>query len=168
LLDKAIGGKEKYRALDPTIRDAFKACKAKQLKYTKLKAKNAIIFAAHILDPRCKTSVIADMMPDQRDAIVSMVKKYMITEWPALAEVQIPDLQPVPLPNDLTACQLHIGGPSKFLSFPDVNHWMLKPENSLVWHKAVLDSLNGYVGLPKYSREDDGAYRGLLQNGVWI
>lgn len=40
--------------------------------------------------------MIADMMPDQRDAIVSMVKKYMISEWLALAEVQIPDLQPVP------------------------------------------------------------------------
>jgi dipeptidyl aminopeptidase/acylaminoacyl peptidase len=29
--------------------------------------------------------------------------------------------------------------PSKFLSFPDENHWVLKPENSLVWHKTVLD-----------------------------
>ena len=40
--------------------------------------------------------MIADMMPDQRDATVCIVKRYMITEWPALAEVQIPDLQPVP------------------------------------------------------------------------
>ncbi|KAH8589123.1 ribonuclease H-like domain-containing protein, partial [Bisporella sp. PMI_857] len=96
LLDKVIGGKDKYGELDPTIRDAFKAGKAKHLKYTKLKAKNAMIFAAHILDPRCKTSMIADMMPGQCDTIISMVKKYMITEWPALAEVQIPDLQPVP------------------------------------------------------------------------
>jgi hypothetical protein len=96
LLDKVIGGKDKYGELDPTIRDAFKAGKAKHLKYTKLKAKNAMIFVAHILDPRCKTSMIADMMPGQCDTIISMVKKYMITEWPALAEVQIPDLQPVP------------------------------------------------------------------------
>jgi hypothetical protein len=87
LLDKVIGGQDRYRELDPVIRDAFKAGKAKHLKYTKLKAKNAMLFAAHILDPRCKTSMIADMMPDQRDAIVSVVKKYMITEWPALAEV---------------------------------------------------------------------------------
>jgi dipeptidyl aminopeptidase/acylaminoacyl peptidase len=31
------------------------------------------------------------------------------------------------------------GVPSKFLSFPDENHWVLKPENSLVWHKTALD-----------------------------
>jgi hypothetical protein len=105
LLDKVIGGQDKYGELDPIIRNAFKAGKAKHVKYTKLKAKNAMLFAAHILDPRCKTSMIADMMPDQRDAIVSMVKKYMITEWPALAEVQILGLQPEPFierPNGMS------------------------------------------------------------------
>jgi dipeptidyl aminopeptidase/acylaminoacyl peptidase len=60
------------------------------------------------------------------------------------------------------------GVPSKFLSFPDENHWVLNPENSLVWHKTVLDWLNGYVGLPKYSKERDVEYRSLLQNGEWI
>jgi dipeptidyl aminopeptidase/acylaminoacyl peptidase len=60
------------------------------------------------------------------------------------------------------------GIPSKLLSFPDENHWVLKPENSLVWHKTVLDWLNGYVGLPKYSKPDDVEYRSLLQNGKWI
>ena len=28
--------------------------------------------------------------------------------------------------------------PSRFLTFTDENHWVLKPENSLVWHKQVL------------------------------
>lgn len=60
------------------------------------------------------------------------------------------------------------GVPSKFLSFPDENHWVLKPENSLVWHKTVLDWINKYVGLPQYSKNDDVAYRSLLQNGPWI
>ncbi|KAI9741074.1 MAG: hypothetical protein M1834_002787 [Cirrosporium novae-zelandiae] len=41
------------------------------------------------------------------------------------------------------------GIPSKFLSFPDENHWVLKQENSLVWHRTVLDWINHYVGLPK-------------------
>lgn len=27
---------------------------------------------------------------------------------------------------------------------------MLKPENSLVWHKVVLNWINHYVGLPLY------------------
>ena len=56
--------------------------------------------------------------------------------------------------------------PSRFLSFPDENHWVLKPENSLVWHKTVLDWLNGYVGLPKYSQPGDEAYEDTLMNGL--
>lgn len=60
------------------------------------------------------------------------------------------------------------GVESAFLSFPDENHWVLKPENSLVWHKTVLDFLNVHVGLPKYSKNDDTEYRDLLQNGEWF
>ncbi|TVY81913.1 Dipeptidyl-peptidase [Lachnellula suecica] len=57
------------------------------------------------------------------------------------------------------------GVPSKFLSFPDENHWVLKPENSLVWHKTVLDWLNSYVGLPKYAKAGDEVYEATLMNG---
>ncbi|KIW55633.1 hypothetical protein PV05_04365 [Exophiala xenobiotica] len=38
---------------------------------------------------------------------------------------------------------------SRFLSFPDENHWVLKPENSLVWHLVVVNWINNFVGLPK-------------------
>ena len=31
------------------------------------------------------------------------------------------------------------GIPSKLLYFPDENHWVLKPRNSIVWHETVLD-----------------------------
>ncbi|KAL5614479.1 hypothetical protein BROUX41_004584 [Berkeleyomyces rouxiae] len=37
--------------------------------------------------------------------------------------------------------------PSKFLTFPDENHWVLKPENSLVWHKEVLEFINEHTGV---------------------
>jgi dipeptidyl aminopeptidase/acylaminoacyl peptidase len=30
------------------------------------------------------------------------------------------------------------GVPSRFISFPDENHWVLKPQNSKVWHEQVL------------------------------
>ncbi|PVI08188.1 dipeptidyl-peptidase-like protein V precursor [Periconia macrospinosa] len=43
------------------------------------------------------------------------------------------------------------GIPSQFLTFPDENHWVLKPENSLKWHEVVLDWINSYVGLAKYT-----------------
>lgn len=47
------------------------------------------------------------------------------------------------------------GVESKFLTFPDENHWVLKPENSLVWHKVVLNWINHYVGIPPYAEEDE-------------
>jgi dipeptidyl aminopeptidase/acylaminoacyl peptidase len=48
------------------------------------------------------------------------------------------------------------GVESQFLTFPDENHWVLKPENSLLWHKTVFDWINSHVGLPKY--EDSGCH----------
>ncbi|KAG9950620.1 alpha/beta-hydrolase, partial [Aureobasidium melanogenum] len=44
---------------------------------------------------------------------------------------------------------------SQFLTFPDENHWVLKPENSLVWHKVVLNWINKYAGLPSYCDDDE-------------
>jgi pre-mRNA-splicing helicase BRR2 len=41
------------------------------------------------------------------------------------------------------------GVESMFLSFPDENHWVLKHENSLVWHLVVINWINKFVGLPK-------------------
>ncbi|CAG8189892.1 unnamed protein product [Penicillium olsonii] len=38
------------------------------------------------------------------------------------------------------------GVPSRFLTFPDENHWVLNKENSLVWHQQVLGWLNHYSG----------------------
>ena len=44
---------------------------------------------------------------------------------------------------------------SRFLSFPDENHWVLNEENSLVWHTVVLNWINEHVGLPKYKDEKE-------------
>ena len=44
---------------------------------------------------------------------------------------------------------------SRFLSFPDENHWVLKEENSLVWHTVVLNWINSFVGLPDYKDEPE-------------
>ena len=37
------------------------------------------------------------------------------------------------------------GIPSKFLYFPDENHWVLKPQNSIQWHEIVIGWLNQWV-----------------------
>ncbi|TVY73480.1 Dipeptidyl-peptidase [Lachnellula suecica] len=43
---------------------------------------------------------------------------------------------------------------SKFVTFPDENHkWVLKPENSLVWHREVLGWINKYSGIAKEQEE---------------
>lgn len=34
---------------------------------------------------------------------------------------------------------------SKFLSFPDEGHWVLKPGNSLLWHQTIFDWLAQYL-----------------------
>ena len=36
--------------------------------------------------------------------------------------------------------------PSKFLYFPDENHWVLKPQNSRLWFKEVFEWIEKYVG----------------------
>lgn len=46
------------------------------------------------------------------------------------------------------------GVESAFLTFPDENHWVLKPENSLVWHRTVINWINKYVGLPALLDKD--------------
>jgi len=35
--------------------------------------------------------------------------------------------------------------PSKLLIFPDEGHWVLKPQNSLLWYKTVIDWLDSWV-----------------------
>jgi dipeptidyl aminopeptidase/acylaminoacyl peptidase len=37
------------------------------------------------------------------------------------------------------------GIPSKFLYFPDENHWVLKPYNSMLWHETVIGWLNQWT-----------------------
>jgi acylaminoacyl-peptidase len=36
--------------------------------------------------------------------------------------------------------------PSEFLRFPDENHWVLKPQNSRLWHDTVFGWLAKYIG----------------------
>lgn len=48
------------------------------------------------------------------------------------------------------------GIPSRFLYFPDENHWVLKPANSVQWHRVVLDWLDQWTG-PQAPRGAGGA-----------
>jgi dipeptidyl aminopeptidase/acylaminoacyl peptidase len=37
------------------------------------------------------------------------------------------------------------GIPSELLTFPDENHWVLKPQNSLQWHDTVIEWLDRWT-----------------------
>ncbi|CAJ2502303.1 Uu.00g096970.m01.CDS01 [Anthostomella pinea] len=39
------------------------------------------------------------------------------------------------------------GVPSRLLSFPDENHWVLNAENSMVWHTEIFNWINHYSGI---------------------
>ena len=40
------------------------------------------------------------------------------------------------------------GIPSRFLYFPDENHWVLKPQNSILWHETVLGWIDRWLKQP--------------------
>jgi dipeptidyl aminopeptidase/acylaminoacyl peptidase len=48
------------------------------------------------------------------------------------------------------------GIPSKFLNFPDENHWVNNRENSLVWHTEIFKFINYYSGISKQDPFDTG------------
>ncbi len=56
-------------------------------------------------------------------------------------DYRIPETQGI---ATFTALQRR-GVPSQFLFFPDENHWVLKPANSLLWHETVDDWLDTWL-----------------------
>ena len=53
-------------------------------------------------------------------------------------DFRIPEAQGMSTFNALQ----RLGIPSKFLYFPDENHWVLKPHNSIQWHETVIGWLD--------------------------
>lgn len=40
-----------------------------------------------------------------------------------------------------------LGTPARFVSFPDENHWVAGPENSLQWHRVVFEWIGRWSGV---------------------
>lgn len=93
LLKQVMTGASDYSQLNQSLRDAFKAGQKKYMVYAKKLESNSMIYAAHILDPRCKVSIIKNIMPIQFDQIIDDVKDYFKTEWPAVAGKDAPNLE---------------------------------------------------------------------------
>jgi hypothetical protein len=49
-----------------------------------------MLYAAYILDPRCRTSLIKDMMPDKAEVVVLAVQRYFKREWPQTGSTGTP------------------------------------------------------------------------------
>ena len=60
------------------------------MKYIRKLEKHTMLYAAHILDPRCHTSLIRDIMPDKADSILLAVQRYFKREWPQTGFTGIP------------------------------------------------------------------------------
>jgi acylaminoacyl-peptidase len=60
-------------------------------------------------------------------------------------DYRIPDVQGI---SAFTALQRK-GVDSQFLYFPDENHWVLKPQNSVQWHDTVEAWMNRWTGGPE-------------------
>jgi len=56
-------------------------------------------------------------------------------------DFRVPDTQGLGTFNALQRLQI----PSKLLYFPDENHWVLKPHNSILWHETVLAWLDQWL-----------------------
>jgi len=69
LLNNVTSGSGRYSELDQSVRTAFQKGKAKHLKYVRKLEKFTMVYAAHILDPHCKTSLVTDMMQSKADGI---------------------------------------------------------------------------------------------------
>jgi hypothetical protein len=91
LLTRVSAGTDIYADLDKSLRDAFKAGQTKYVKYSRKLDDNSMIYAAHILDPRCRFTMIKSMMPNA-DEVLKNTKEYFIREFPALALQDAPIL----------------------------------------------------------------------------
>ena len=58
-------------------------------------------------------------------------------------------LKLVPLTEGLSAfTSLKLKGiDSKLVYFPKENHWVLKPENQIIWFREIIDWFNKYVSI---------------------
>jgi hypothetical protein len=73
LIEKVITSSGIYLELDQLIRVAFKKGKLKHIKYIRKLEKHTMLYAAYILDPRCRTSLIKDIMPDKAKVVLLAV-----------------------------------------------------------------------------------------------
>lgn len=51
-------------------------------------------------------------------------------------------------------CAQMMGVPSELIVFPNENHWILKPQNALFWHRSYFSWLNRWLGAAEPEEKD--------------
>jgi hypothetical protein len=92
IITQAVDGNGIYSEPDNNVRRAFGKAKVKHVKYMKKLDRNPMIYAAHCLNPRHRTSSIKTIMPDKADDIITSIKKYFKREWPDVVTTTSPGL----------------------------------------------------------------------------
>ena len=101
LLDNVANGIGVNAELHQSVKNAFAIGRKKYLKYSQKLEKNALLYAAHILDPRYRVESIKEMMPNQVDEVLEAATAYLYKEWPELLEPEDSESLPAAGANTL-------------------------------------------------------------------
>jgi hypothetical protein len=83
LIRNVVEGKDKFIILDNSVKKAFSAARATYTTYRKECDTNSMLYAAHILDPRYRLSLILiETSDDQLEDVLSRTKAFFAAEWP--------------------------------------------------------------------------------------
>lgn len=93
LIEEVTTGGEPYGDICEDLRRAFGFAKAKLDIYTEKTHESTIIFAAHVLDPRFKFTLIREQYGDEADQIIERVKSFFKREYP---RTSLPPVQEQP------------------------------------------------------------------------
>ncbi|PMD51266.1 uncharacterized protein K444DRAFT_601551 [Hyaloscypha bicolor E] len=93
LLEAVSSGEEPYIDIGPDLKGGFEAAKETLTKWGNLTLENDIYYAAHVLDPRIKLTLIKEQYGDQADEVIERVKAYFKRQYPAQSSTPASHIQ---------------------------------------------------------------------------
>lgn len=92
LVRSVQAGEDQYQDIVDELKTAFKFAEDLLEKYTSDINETMMVFAAHVLDPRCKFTLIKEQYGDQADEYITRIKDYLRCNW--LATTPSPSNEP--------------------------------------------------------------------------
>lgn len=107
LIEEVTSGGEPYGDIADDLKRAFGFAKVKLDSYTEKTMESTLVFAAHVLDPRIKFTLIREQYGDGADEIIDRVKAFFKREYP----------RSIPAPSQETVTERPPG--------MGIHHWQL-------------------------------------------